>query len=83
MGSGNTRGNKSIPTQGGARIAPPTDRKVIKPTPSELMEDAGTGLDYGTRPDRMPGYIVPNDRFFVRSHAATPRVVPENWTHTG
>jgi DMSO/TMAO reductase YedYZ molybdopterin-dependent catalytic subunit len=58
----------------------PTDSKVVKPTPSELMEDTGTGLDYGTQPDRIPGYIVPNDRFFIRSHAATPRVVPENWT---
>jgi hypothetical protein len=23
----------------------PTDRKVIKPTPAELMEDTGAGLD--------------------------------------
>jgi hypothetical protein len=29
-------------------------REVVKPTLSELMEDAGTGLDYEVRPDRMP-----------------------------
>lgn len=59
---------------------PPAERKVVKPTPPELMEDTGTGLDYGTRPDRMPGYLVPNDRFFLRSHAPTPRVDAAKWT---
>ena len=54
--------------------------KVVKPTPAELMEDTGTGLDYGTRPDRMPGFLVPNDRFYVRSHAPTPLVDAADWT---
>jgi len=44
------------------------------------MEDTGTGLDYGTRPDRMPGYLVPNDRFYIRSHAPTPQVDVAEWT---
>jgi len=52
---------------------------IVKPTPPELMEDTGTGLDYGTRPDRMPGYLVPNDRFYVRSHAPTPAVDVAGW----
>jgi DMSO/TMAO reductase YedYZ molybdopterin-dependent catalytic subunit len=56
-----------------------TDRKVVKPTPADLMEDTGTGLDYGTRPDRMPGYLTPIDRFFIRSHAATPRLDVADW----
>ena len=55
-------------------------RKVVKPTPPELMEDTGTGLDYGTRPDRIPGYLVPNDRFYIRSHASTPQVDVPEWT---
>ncbi|MFF4752123.1 sulfite oxidase [Streptomyces sp. NPDC002514] len=59
---------------------PETIRKVVKPTPAELMEDTGTGLDYGTRPDRMPGFLTPNDRFFLRSHAPTPRLDPVTWT---
>jgi DMSO/TMAO reductase YedYZ molybdopterin-dependent catalytic subunit len=66
--------------QTGTRVTPPVDRKVINPAPPELMEDTGTGLDYGTRPDRMPGYLIPNDRFFIRSHAATPQVDAANWT---
>lgn len=52
---------------------------MVKPTPPELMEDTGTGLDFGTRPDRIPGYLVPNDRFFIRSHAPTPTVDVANW----
>lgn len=57
-----------------------TSEKVVKPTPPELMEDAGTGLDYGTRPDRMPGYITPIDRFFLRSHAPTPHLDAASWS---
>jgi DMSO/TMAO reductase YedYZ molybdopterin-dependent catalytic subunit len=57
-----------------------TGREVVKPTPAELMEDTGTGRDYGIRPDRIPGYLTPNDRFFIRNHAATPRLDTSTWT---
>jgi len=43
------------------------------------MEDTGTGLDYGTRADRIPGFLVPNDRFYIRSHAPTPLVDVADW----
>lgn len=43
------------------------------------MEDTGSGLDYGTRPDRMLGDITPIDRFFVRSHAPTPLIDTSTW----
>ena len=33
-----------------------------------------------TRPDQMPGYLVPNDRFYIRSHAPTPYVDVVTWT---
>jgi hypothetical protein len=56
---------------------------VLKPTPAELMEDTGTGLDYGTRPDRMPGFLTPADRFFVRSHSPTPHLDTATWTLRG
>lgn len=56
------------------------NRRVVKPTPAELMEDAGTGLAYGTRPDRLPGFLTPVDRFFVRNHAPTPRLDATTWT---
>jgi DMSO/TMAO reductase YedYZ molybdopterin-dependent catalytic subunit len=62
-----------------APATPQAGRKVVKPTPPELMEDTGTGLDYGTRPDRIPGYLVPNDRFYIRQHAPTPQVDAASW----
>lgn len=55
-------------------------RGIVKPTPAEVMEDTGTGLDFGTRADRMPGHLTPNDRFFVRSHAPTPRIDDAAWS---
>jgi DMSO/TMAO reductase YedYZ molybdopterin-dependent catalytic subunit len=73
-------GDQSLPGRTGSHVAAPAGRKVVKPTPPELMEDTGTGLDYGTRPDRMPGFLVPNDRFYVRSHAPTPPVNAAEWT---
>ena len=57
-----------------------TDPALVKPTPPELMDDTGTGLDYGTKPTQMLGDITPNDRFFVRSHAPTPRIDADTWT---
>ncbi|MEN3299749.1 sulfite oxidase [Pseudonocardia sp.] len=58
---------------------PTADRKVIKATPAELMEDTGTGLDYGTRPDRMPGCLTATDRFYIRNHSATPHLDTASW----
>jgi DMSO/TMAO reductase YedYZ molybdopterin-dependent catalytic subunit len=66
--------------QPAAAAASAPDRKVVKPTPAELMEDTGTGLDYGTRPDRIPGGLTPTDRFYIRSHAPTPRLDTATWT---
>ncbi|WP_083501931.1 sulfite oxidase [Sphaerimonospora mesophila] len=60
--------------------APPATRQVVKPTPADLMEDTGTGLNYETRPDRIPGFLTPVDRFFVRNHAPTPRIDPAAWS---
>lgn len=64
----------------GDDLATSRSRKVVKPIPNELMEDPGTGLDYGTRPDRMPGYLTPIDRFYLRSHAPTPLLDATSWS---
>src|SRR3954447_10072065 len=55
---------------------------VVKPIPPELMSDPGTGLDYETRLDHLPGYLTPLDRFFIRSHAPTPRIDAASWRLT-
>lgn len=54
-------------------------RGVLKPTPPDLMIDTGTGLDFETRVDRLPGHLTPVDRFFVRSQAPTPRLDSASW----
>lgn len=46
---------------------------IVKPTPPDLLEDTGSGLDYGTNPARMLSDITPIDRFFIRSHVPTRR----------
>ncbi|WP_422743400.1 sulfite oxidase [Mycobacterium sp. WMMD1722] len=52
---------------------------VRKPTPTDLLEDTGSGLDYGTNPVGMLSDITPNDRFFIRSHAPTPEIEARSW----
>lgn len=59
------------------RAGPQSRRGVMKPTPPELMIDTGTGLDFETRLDRLPGYLAPVDRFLIRNHAP-----PRYWTPT-
>ncbi|NLU68789.1 sulfite oxidase [Streptomyces sp. HNM0574] len=53
---------------------------LVKPISADVMEDTGTGLDFGTRADRMAGHLTPNDRFFVRSHSPTPRIDTDRWS---
>ena len=55
---------------------------VVKPILPELMTDPGTGLDFETRLDRLPGFLTPVDRFYIRSHAPTPLIDAESWRLT-
>ncbi len=54
--------------------------EVAGTSPSPAMEDPGSGLDYGVRPDQLLGDITPIDRFFIRSHAPTPHLDVTTWT---
>jgi len=60
-------------------LAQRTSRGVVKPTPPELMIETGTGLDFETRLDRLPGYLTPTDRFFIRNHAPTASIDVGAW----
>jgi DMSO/TMAO reductase YedYZ molybdopterin-dependent catalytic subunit len=72
--------SRSATTTAGVPSAIDRDgRGIVKPTPAELMEDTGSGLDYGVRPDRMRGALTPNDRFYIRSHAPTPHLEAATW----
>ncbi|HEV8045511.1 MAG TPA: sulfite oxidase, partial [Rubrobacter sp.] len=57
---------------------------IIKPLPPEEFVDFADG-EHGynaeTRWEALAktGYLTPNDRFFIRSHAATPRLDAASW----
>ncbi len=57
-------------------------RKVVKPTPDDLFVSHPSGTEYETRWSVMAplGYVVGNDRFYVRSHAPTPCIDAATWT---
>ena len=69
---------------GGSRFATPAAAQVEggpikKPLPAEWFVPFGTNAE--TRWDSLAdvGYEVPNDRFFVRNHTATPTIDPTAW----
>jgi DMSO/TMAO reductase YedYZ molybdopterin-dependent catalytic subunit len=59
-----------------------TARQVAKPIPSELFVDRGSGTDFETRMVSLDDYLVPTDRFYVRSHSPTPMIDAAGWTLT-
>jgi sulfane dehydrogenase subunit SoxC len=60
---------------------PGAARKVVKATDEEVFVCHAGGLEYETRwPAMAPhGYVVGNDRFYIRSHAPTPRIDVSGW----
>lgn len=57
-------------------------KQVIKPTPSELFVDKGSGTDFETRLASLDGYLTPTDRFYIRSHSPTPAIDLASWRIT-
>src|SRR4051794_22064940 len=60
-------------------LAPPaqlhaTVSQIVKPTPRAFFVDRGTGTTYETRLAALDDFLVPSDRFFVRSQGPTPRI---------
>ncbi len=53
--------------------------QVVKPTPSSLFTDRGSGTDFETRLSSVDGHLTPNDRFFIRSHSPTPEIRVDAW----
>lgn len=60
-------------------------RPIVKPlAPEEFVDFTGGehGFNAETRWEALAktGYLTPNDKFFIRSHAPTPRVDAAGWT---
>ena len=52
---------------------------VVKPTPPDRFVDYGTNKEMRWETMYGRGYLVPNDRFFVRNHTRTPRLDVATW----
>lgn len=55
---------------------------VVKPLPPELFTVRGTNAETNFAALRGTGPLTPVDRFFVRNHTSTPRLVAADWKLT-
>jgi DMSO/TMAO reductase YedYZ molybdopterin-dependent catalytic subunit len=52
---------------------------IVKPLPPELFVVRGTNAEMRWDALTSEDTVVPNDRFFVRNHTATPAIDPATW----
>ncbi|MFI7211233.1 sulfite oxidase [Micromonospora maritima] len=52
---------------------------IAKPLPPALLRPLDTNAEMRWSAMAGQGYVVPNDRFFVRNHTVTPHLDPTTW----
>ncbi|WP_433342021.1 sulfite oxidase [Micromonospora sp. CA-111912] len=52
---------------------------TVKPLPDRLFTRHDTNAEMRWEAMAGQGYVVPNDRFFVRNHTRTPMIDPDTW----
>ena len=52
---------------------------IVKPLPTEWFVPQGTNAEMRWEAMRDQSLLVPNERFFVRNHTATPRIDAATW----
>jgi len=69
-----------LASPGRVRAATPSTGPIVKPLPAQWFIDFGTNAEM--RWDSVPGlgYFIPNERFFVRDHTATPLIDARTWS---
>ena len=72
--AGAASGRLAWPSAPAAATAP-----IVKPLPPEWFLRHGTNAEMRWEAMRGLGYHVPNERFFVRNHTATPAIDPATW----
>ncbi|MEW9529742.1 sulfite oxidase [Microbispora sp. NPDC049125] len=60
-------------------LAQSTPFPIIKPLPPDLFAVHGASAEMRWEAMRGQGHLVPNDRFFVRNHTATPLIDLTTW----
>ncbi len=78
------RAAAAVPVLAGAsRFVPPAFAQdapsIVKPLPPEWFTRIGTNAEMNWAAVRDLGYLVPNERFFVRNHTATPAIDARTW----
>jgi DMSO/TMAO reductase YedYZ molybdopterin-dependent catalytic subunit len=57
----------------------PATGPIVKPLPAEWFTPLGTNAEMRWDAAGDVGYLVPNERFFVRNHTSTPAIDPGAW----
>jgi DMSO/TMAO reductase YedYZ molybdopterin-dependent catalytic subunit len=71
-------GRLVTPARAGAATTPTTP--IVKPLPPEWFINYGTNAEMIWSAVPGLGYVIPNERFFVRDHTATPLIDASTWT---
>ncbi len=73
-------GRLASPARAGAATATTTTSPIVKPLPPEWFIDYGTNAEMIWSAVPGLGYAIPNERFFVRDHVATPLIDAGTWS---
>jgi DMSO/TMAO reductase YedYZ molybdopterin-dependent catalytic subunit len=68
-----------LPSAPPAPAPPPPPGPIVKPLPPEWFTVLGTNAEMRWDNAGDLGYLVPNERFFVRNHTSTPIIDPSTW----
>jgi DMSO/TMAO reductase YedYZ molybdopterin-dependent catalytic subunit len=63
----------------GAAVRDTVSSPIVKPLPADWFVKLGTNAEMRWDALRGEGYLVPNNRFFVRDHTATPSIDAQTW----
>ena len=72
-------GGNPFAAAGSASRQAVSSRPIHKPLPPEWFVPFGTNAEMRWDSLADVGYEIPNERFFVRNHTATPLIDPEPW----
>ena len=68
-----------LPAAGVAHAATAAASPIVKPLPPEWFISYGTNAEMRWDSVQDLGHVVPNERFFVRDHTATPLIDERSW----
>ncbi len=68
-----------LPAPGVAHAATAAASPIVKPLPPEWFISYGTNAEMRWDSVQDLGHVVPNERFFVRDHTATPLIDERSW----